>query len=204
MSYDFNDLTPLAPNHFLFRLGGTYFSEALNHQAINPRKRWLRIQQLLNNFYQALILAKNGSSHRETFRKETWYFLLNPKLNEEINNKCITETHPGADGQVRVAKVAVGKYEYLRPINRLCMPARVRRERTLNIELWDKYYVFGRGKIFMNNINLSYLFKFCRARALFEPVCQRARTFFKMMTTFQSYSSLVARTVLSSEERLCD
>ena len=57
----------------------------------------------------------------------------------------ITETHPGADGQVRVAKVAVGKYEYLRPVNRLCMPARVRKERTLNIELWDKYYVFGRG-----------------------------------------------------------
>ena len=27
----------------------------------------------------------------------------------------ITETHPGAGGQVRVAKVAVDKYEYLKP-----------------------------------------------------------------------------------------
>ena len=36
----------------------------------------------------------------------------------------------------------------------------------------------GGGEMFMNNINLSYLFKFCRARALFEPVCQRARVLF--------------------------
>ena len=40
VSSDPKDLTPLTPNHFVCQLEGMYSPEALNDQAINPRKRW--------------------------------------------------------------------------------------------------------------------------------------------------------------------
>ena len=47
--------------------------------------------------------------------------LAEPKANRrEWTLGCITQTYPGADGLVRVAKVRVGDAEYLRPINCLC------------------------------------------------------------------------------------
>ena len=39
--------------------------------------------------------------------------------------------------------------------------------------------MYSGEKMFMNNFNLSYLFKFCRSRALFELVYQRAHALLK-------------------------
>ena len=52
VSADVNDLTPLTPNPFLCQLRGRFAPEALNDTAINPRKRWHRIQQLLSQFWK--------------------------------------------------------------------------------------------------------------------------------------------------------
>ena len=91
VSSDPNDLTPLTPNRFLYQLGGMYSPEALNHQAINPRKRWHRIQQLLSQvwkrwqkeFLPSLNFRKKWFQTQRNLRRGTWYFLLNPKRNEE-------------------------------------------------------------------------------------------------------------------------
>ena len=142
VSSDHNDLTPLTPNHFLCQLGGMYSPEAFNDEAINPRKRWHRIQQLLSQvwrrwqkeFLPSLNFRQKWFQAQRNLQKGDVVLLVEPGAKRgEWPLGRITETLPGADGQVRVAKVAVGKYEYLRPVNRLFPLAYEEREHcTLN------------------------------------------------------------------------
>ena len=129
VSADVNDLTPLTPNHFLCQLGGRFAPEALNDTAINPRKRWHRIQQLLSQFWKrwqrellpTLNSRKKWFQERRNLQKGDVVLVIEPHASRrEWPLGRITETYPGADGLVRVVKVRYGGREYLRPISRLC------------------------------------------------------------------------------------
>jgi hypothetical protein len=54
VSSDPNDLSPLTPNHFLVgQIGGSFAPEALDQTEVyNRRKRWHRVQQLLQQFWK--------------------------------------------------------------------------------------------------------------------------------------------------------
>ena len=49
-----DDLSPLTPNHFLMaQVGGSFAPEVLDQTEVyNPRKRWHRVQQLLQQFWK--------------------------------------------------------------------------------------------------------------------------------------------------------
>ena len=131
VSSDPNDLIPLTPNHFIVgQLGGQFAPEASElEQVFNPRKRWHRIQQLIGDFWRrwrrellpTLNVRKKWFKPHRNFEQGDVVVLAEPKANrrEWILGR-ITQTYPGADGLVRVAKVRVGDAEYLRPIHRLC------------------------------------------------------------------------------------
>ncbi len=83
MSADVNDLTPLTPNHFVVgQFGGELAPEVSENEAVNPKKRWRRIQQLLGQFWRGwrreflpnLTLGKNGYTRERILKKATLYF----------------------------------------------------------------------------------------------------------------------------------
>ena len=68
-SNDPKDEPVLTPNHFLHgQCGGQLAPETVDDLGIHPRRRWLRIQQLIKDFgkdgfencYQCLIPVENG------------------------------------------------------------------------------------------------------------------------------------------------
>ena len=141
VSANANDLTPLTPNHFLCQLGGSLSPQALKDQVINPRKRWQRIQQLLSQFWKrwqreflpTLNSRRKWFEPQRNLQEGDVVLVIEPHTSRgEWPLGRITETHPGEDGMVRVAKVRVDKREFLRPINRLCPPEYVDHEDKLN------------------------------------------------------------------------
>ena len=132
VSSDSNDLTPLTPNHFIVgQLGDQFAPEASELQQVyNLRKRWHRIQQLIGNFWKrwrrellpTLNVRKKWFKPHRNFERGDVVILAEPKANRrEWTLGRITQTYPGTDGLVRVAKVRVGDTEYLRPVHRLCL-----------------------------------------------------------------------------------
>ena len=130
VSSDPKNLTPLTPNHFVVgQLGGQFAPEIPHIDAINPQKRWHRIQQLLGQFWKRwrrefqpnLNIRRKWFHPRRNLKEGDIVLLIGPKAHRgDWPLGRIVGTHTGADGLVIVTRVRVGKNEYLRPVNRLC------------------------------------------------------------------------------------
>ena len=131
VSSDPNDLSPLTPNHFLVgQIGRSFAPEALDQTEVyNPRKRWHRVQQLLQQFWKRWrkeflprLNVRNKWFHpRHNLKEVDVVLIAEPKDNRgEWPLGRVMETYPGADGLVRAVKVQFWSKEYIRPVHRLC------------------------------------------------------------------------------------
>ena len=130
VSSDATDLCPLTPDHFIHgQLGGKFAAEAGDEETLDVRKRWHRVQQLINQVWKRwrkeLLPTLNRRKkwfHPERSVKEGDVVLMI----EPNANRCgwplgrILETYPGDDGLVRVVRLKARGNEYLRPVHRLC------------------------------------------------------------------------------------
>ena len=126
-----NDLSPLTPNHFLVgQIGGSFAPEALDQTEVyNPRKRWHRVQQLLQQFWKRwrkeflprLNVRSKWFHPRHNLKEGDVVLIAEPKDNRgDWPLGRVMETYPGADGLVRAVKVQSKSKEYIRPVHRLC------------------------------------------------------------------------------------
>lgn len=124
------DTVPLTPNHFLHgQLGGRFAPESVDTTDFNPRKRWRRVQELVRHFWHrwlkewlpGLNARKKWFHSRDNLKEGDVVVLMSP---DTPRGKWplgrIVKTKPGADGQVRVADVQVGKSILTRPVVKLC------------------------------------------------------------------------------------
>jgi len=124
------DTVPLTPNHFLHgQLGGRFAPDSVDTTAFNPRKRWRRVQELVRHFWHrwlrewlpSLNSRRKWLRDRENLKEGDVVILMSsdtPRGKWPLGR--IVKTHPGADGQVRVADVQVGKKTVTRPVVKLC------------------------------------------------------------------------------------
>jgi hypothetical protein len=131
VSSDPNDLSPLTPNHFLVgQIGGSFAPEALDQTEVyNSRKRWHRVQQLLQQFWKQyrkeflprLNVRSKWFHPRHNLKEGDVVLIAEPKDNRgDWPLGRVMETYPGADGLVRAVKVQSKSKEYIRPVHRLC------------------------------------------------------------------------------------
>ncbi|XP_028407850.1 uncharacterized protein LOC114530430 [Dendronephthya gigantea] len=126
---DPKDSLPLTPNHFLHgHAGGKSAPEGIESLEFNPRKRWRRVQELINHCWKRWM--------------KEWLPLINirtkwwqPKRDLKVGDLVLAisadqnrgrwplgrvrEVLPGKDGHVRVAKVQVGQETIIRPVTKL-------------------------------------------------------------------------------------
>ncbi len=130
VSSDANDLCPLTPDHFIHgQLEGKFAAEASDEETLDPRKRWHRVQQLINQVWRrwrkelfpTLNCRKKWFHPTGSVKEGDVVLMIEPNA-----NRCdwplgwILETYPGDDGLVRVVRLKAGGNEYLRPVHRLC------------------------------------------------------------------------------------
>ena len=128
VSSDPNDLSPLTPNHLIVgQMGGVFAPEVLD--AYNPKKRWHRIQQLLQHFWKRwrkeflprLNVSKKWFHPKHNLKEGDVVLIAEPKANRgEWPLGRIIESYPGSDGLVRVVKLKSKNKEYIRPVHQLC------------------------------------------------------------------------------------
>ena len=131
VSSDANDLTPLTPNHFIIgQLGGIFAPEVLEEAEVyNPRKRWHRIQELIQSFWKRwkkeflpqLNVIHKWFHPRHNLKPGDVVLIAEPTCSRgEWPLGRVVEVYPGSDGLVRTVKLRSKNKEYLRPIHRLC------------------------------------------------------------------------------------
>ena len=129
-SSDPADLTPLTPNHFLHgQLGGRFPPDSVDNEAFYPRKRWLRVQELVRHFWHrwlqewipSLSTRKKWCSDQVDLKVGDVIFVMSP---DTPRGKWplgrVVKVFPGKDSRVRVVDVQVGKTVLWRPIEKLC------------------------------------------------------------------------------------
>ena len=124
------DDVPLTPNHFLFgQVGGQFAPESVDETTFNPKKRWRRVQELVRHFWNrwirewlpALNVRRKWLTVERGIQVNDVVLVMSPKTPRgHWPLGRVVEVYPGKDGHVRVAKVQVGKEQFLRPITKLC------------------------------------------------------------------------------------
>ena len=118
------DDVPLTPNHFLFgQVGGQFAPESVDETTFSPRKRWRRVQELVRHFWHrwirewlpALNVRRKWLTVERDIQVDDVVLVMSPKTPRgHWPLGRIVQVYPGKDGHVRVAKVQVGKEEFLR------------------------------------------------------------------------------------------
>ena len=124
------DDVPLTPNHFHFgQVGGQFAPDSVDKTTFNPKKRWSRVQELVRHFWHrwirewlpALNVRRKWLTVERSIQVDDVVLVMSPKTPRgHWPLGRVVEVYPGKDGHVRVAKVQVGKEEFLRPITKLC------------------------------------------------------------------------------------
>ena len=124
------DDIPLTPNHLLHgQAGGQFAPDSVDETDYNPRKRWRRIQELVRHFWKrwlrewmpGLTARKKWTHDQKDLKVGDIVLVISPDTPRgHWPLGKILEIHPGKDGNVRVAKVQVGKNALLRSITKLC------------------------------------------------------------------------------------
>ena len=125
-----NDDVPLTPNHFLFgQIGGQFAPESVDEATFNPKKRWIRVQEVVGQFWHrwirewlsALNVTRRFLSVERDIQVDDVVSVISPKTTRgHWPLGRIVKVYPSKDGHGRVSKVQVGKEECLRPITKFC------------------------------------------------------------------------------------
>ena len=95
----------------------------------STQRRWRRVQELVRHFWHrwirewlpALNVRRKWLTVERNIQVDDVVLVMSPKTPRgHWPLGRIIEVYPGKDGHVRVAKVQVGKEEFLRPITKLC------------------------------------------------------------------------------------
>ena len=124
---DPNDEPVLTPNHFLIgHMGGELAPESVDTLAFDPRKKWRRIQELIQQTWRRWMreyITSIGSRRKWFGQKENLkdgdVVLVIDSDTPRRNWKVGVGVHPGGDGLVRVVDVKVGDCTYRRSISRI-------------------------------------------------------------------------------------
>jgi ribonuclease HI len=125
-----NDEAPLTPNHFLHgQAGGKFAPDAdvtTNH---HPRRRWRRVQELLQHFWKrwmkewlpSLNTRRKWNSVSQDVREGDIVLVINPDIPRgHWKLGVIVKTYPGSDRHVRVVDVRIGQSVFKRPVTKIC------------------------------------------------------------------------------------
>lgn len=125
-----DDDVPLTPNHFLHgQIGGQFAPTSVDETQFNPRKRWRRIQELVQHFWQrwlrewlpGLSARKKWNKERRDIKVGEVVLVISPDTsrgNWPLGR--VLEVYPGQDGRVRVTKIQVGQGTLVRSVMKLC------------------------------------------------------------------------------------
>ena len=125
-----SDDVPLTPNHFLFgQVGGPFAPESVDGSQFNPRKRWRRVQELVQHFWHRWLREWLPTLNRRTkWQKEQKDVQVNdvvlvidpdtPRGQWPLGR--VLEVYPGKDNHARAVKVQVGRKELIRPVVKIC------------------------------------------------------------------------------------
>ena len=124
------DGVPLTPNHFLHgQVGGQFAPASCDETNFTPRKRWLRIQELMRHFWSRWMrewllglnaLRKWFQTHRD-IKDGDVMLVISPDTSKGIwPLGRVLEIYPGQDGHVRLVKIQVGEGTLIRPVTKLC------------------------------------------------------------------------------------
>ena len=123
------DDCPLTPNHFLHgQLGGSFAPEVDHRIYYSPKKRWRRVQQVIQHFWERWMTEYIPSLNS---RKIWQTRCRNLDVGEVVISPDtprgkwplgrIVEVMKSSDGQVRVVKVKVRVNLYIWSISKLCL-----------------------------------------------------------------------------------
>ena len=141
---------PLSPpNHFLHgQLGGNFIPETVDEVALNPRKRWPQVQELVRHFWHRWLREWIPSlSGRKTWRSDRddlkAGYVVSVMSTDTPKGKWtlgwIVKAFPGKDNKVRVVEVQVGRTVFRRP----------------NVKLWPLEHQWLLFYVKMNEVNFN-------------------------------------------------
>lgn len=129
-SADPKDEPVLTPNHFLYgQASGQLAPQVVDEIDFHPRRRWLRVQQLIKEFWQRwlreflpmLNTRKKWTKEKKDLTIGEVVLCLEPGLPRgKWPLGRVEQIHVGPDGHVRVARVRIGDNVYTRPVTKLC------------------------------------------------------------------------------------
>ncbi|XP_061915788.1 uncharacterized protein LOC133658143 [Entelurus aequoreus] len=130
LSSDASDPDPVTPNLLLMGRHDSSLPQAIYDPCGLGKRRWRHSQVLADHFWSSFIQHYlPGLQERNKWRNDGKTLLAGqvvlivdpqlPRGSWPVGR--ITQTHPGADGRVRTARVQVKNRTYLRPVARLIM-----------------------------------------------------------------------------------
>ena len=129
VSVDPQDNEALTPNHFL--IGSLSVELRLgNYEAQNicPHKQWRIAQAFADNFWKrwlreylpSLIVRKKWFVKTDSLKTNDLVLIVDFQVPRNFWRKgIIPEVFPGADGEVRVAKISTSSGDFIRPVHKL-------------------------------------------------------------------------------------
>ena len=124
------DDCPLTPNHFLHgQLGGSFAPEVDHRIYYSPKKRWRRVQQVIQHFWErwmteyipSLNSRKIWQTQCRNLDVGEVVLVISPDTPRgKWPLSRIVEVMKSSDGQVHVVKVKVGDNVYTQSISKLC------------------------------------------------------------------------------------
>ena len=125
-----SDESPLTPNHFLIgQVGGAFAPESVDEEAVNPRRRWRRVEELIKHFWGRWLREWIPGLNRRTkwpirqkeLKVGDAVLVLKPDVPRgQWPVGRIVEVFPGADNLVRVVSVKAEGKMFTRPITKVC------------------------------------------------------------------------------------
>ena len=115
----------LTPNHFLYGQLGGQMAPEVDELDIHPRRRWLRIQQIIKGFLRRwlreFLPAVKWTEEKKDIEVGNIVICIDPNLPRGTwLLGRVEEVFIGSDKHVRTARIKIGQKQYVRPITRLC------------------------------------------------------------------------------------
>jgi hypothetical protein len=118
----------LTPNHFLYGQLGGQMAPEIDELDNHPRRRWLRIQQIIKGFWRrwlreflpAVNSRKKWTEEKKDIEVGNIVICIDPTLPRGTWPLGRVEVFFGPHKHVRTARIKIGQKQYVRPITRLC------------------------------------------------------------------------------------
>jgi len=129
VSLDHEDAEALTPNHFLIGCSSPAIISQRPACEMATRKQWMASQMLVDHFWKrwikeylpTLTRRTKWFSGRKPISVGSIVIIVDPQLPRNCWPKGkVTETFPGADGEIRVVEVKTSFGSFRRPVTKIC------------------------------------------------------------------------------------